>query len=233
MLRDGVRSRYVVDGDSPTTVVGVAVPPSKQRSLVFTTGAPSKAFCEQYAARFLDSETRRLLLCGRVLYSAAWMAFVSMPLVQHAADEFLAEAPRDTRTFAYNLASEMLMREPHRAAQLATLARAGLIFGNESEFRALADLWPQLPPDAPLAHVVRRVATLGRHGRAWAVCTCGADDTLVSDGDSDAPVQRFPVLAIASSAIVDTTGAGDAFVGGFLCAWARQRCVFAPRCPRD
>ncbi|XP_016298400.1 adenosine kinase-like isoform X3 [Sinocyclocheilus anshuiensis] len=45
------------------------------------------------------------------------------------------------------------------------------------------------------------------------VFTQGKEGTVMTKGDK---VETFPVLEIDQSEIVDTTGAGDAFVGGFL-----------------
>ena len=47
------------------------------------------------------------------------------------------------------------------------------------------------------------------------VITQGAEPTLVA---SRGEVQKFEVPAVSKSDIVDTNGAGDAFVGGFLAA---------------
>ena len=53
------------------------------------------------------------------------------------------------------------------------------------------------------------------------VLTQGKDPTVVSIGGG--PVVRFPVPAVPEKEIVDTNGAGDAFVGGFLAGLIRGR----------
>lgn len=47
------------------------------------------------------------------------------------------------------------------------------------------------------------------------VITQGKDETIVAAGGS---VTKYSVTPIEASKIVDTNGAGDAFVGGFLAA---------------
>jgi adenosine kinase len=54
------------------------------------------------------------------------------------------------------------------------------------------------------------------------VITQGADPTIVV---SEGKVHEFPVIPIKSENIVDTNGAGDAFVGGFLSQLAQGKSV--------
>ena len=46
------------------------------------------------------------------------------------------------------------------------------------------------------------------------VITQGADPTVVAQADGT--VTQHPVIPLAKEQLVDTNGAGDAFVGGFL-----------------
>jgi adenosine kinase len=66
-------------------------------------------------------------------------------------------------------------------------------------------------------------------GRArTVVITQGADPTIVA---VNGKVQRFPALVVPKEKLVDTNGAGDAFVGGFLsqlvCGKELAECVRA------
>ena len=48
------------------------------------------------------------------------------------------------------------------------------------------------------------------------VITQGAEDVLVAFSNAPAEFRRFPVYNLSEEQLVDTNGAGDAFVGGFL-----------------
>lgn len=48
------------------------------------------------------------------------------------------------------------------------------------------------------------------------IITQGGDDVLVAFSDSPTEFRRFPVNSLSEEEILDTNGAGDAFVGGFL-----------------
>lgn len=92
---------------------------------------------------------------------------------------------------------------------------ADIVFGNESEAMAFAQLNNLDTGD--FGELVKSIAALrqidqGARGRI-AVITHGSGPTRVSDGTV---VMTIPVDPIPSSEIVDTTGAGDAFVAGFL-----------------
>ncbi|KAI8560285.1 hypothetical protein RHMOL_Rhmol04G0243200 [Rhododendron molle] len=52
----------------------------------------------------------------------------------------------------------------------------------------------------------------GTHRRIT-VITQGADPVVVAD---DGKIKLFPVILLPKEKLVDTNGAGDAFVGGFL-----------------
>ena len=66
------------------------------------------------------------------------------------------------------------------------------------------------------------------HRSRLVVITQGADPTIVVQNGK---ITEYPVIPIAADKIVDTNGAGDAFVGGFLSQLVQdkpvERCVAA------
>lgn len=96
-----------------------------------------------------------------------------------------------------------------REAVLSTLARADIIFLNESEASHLAR---HDDPDAAAARLYNRLAP-----RAL-VLKRGPRGAVLFHGDA-----RLARSAVAVSSVVDPTGAGDAFAGGFLGELARRR----------
>jgi len=90
-----------------------------------------------------------------------------------------------------------------------------IIFGNEAEAHAFATAqgWPA---DENLREIGKRLVNLHKLNTSRpriAILTQGCDPVLLIQHDS---VQEFPVTCLAAHEIVDTNGAGDAFVGGFL-----------------
>ena len=82
-----------------------------------------------------------------------------------------------------------------RDAARALVSRADVFFLNAAEF---TDLFPDGPPPAPVF-----VVTEGRHGATV---------------HHDANATRYPA---GPASVVDPTGAGDAFCGGYLAGWLR------------
>jgi ribokinase len=88
------------------------------------------------------------------------------------------------------------------------LALTDVLIPNESEFSALTTC----PPDADLEAVHAQSRTLGV---PTVIVTLGSQGCVVSTAAGPAPVAAHRVRA------VDTTGAGDAFVGGFAAGLVR------------
>ncbi len=59
------------------------------------------------------------------------------------------------------------------------------------------------------------------------IITQGADDTIIAQ---DGKVTKYPVLKLKPEEIIDTNGAGDAFVGGFLAQMVQGKEI--PECVR-
>jgi len=96
---------------------------------------------------------------------------------------------------------------------MATLPYTDILFANEMEAAALGEAqgW-----GTDVAVVALKVAALPKRSGLrprTVVFTQGAESTIVVVGGV---VTKYAVPALAKELIVDTNGAGDAFVGGFL-----------------
>jgi len=97
-------------------------------------------------------------------------------------------------------------------------------FGNETEATAWAEvhgLETKTTSASDIKAIAKAMALYSKKNEKRArtcVITQGTEPTIVAvaDGKGGVEIKEFPVHAIAKSEIVDTTGAGDAFAGGFL-----------------
>jgi ribokinase len=105
---------------------------------------------------------------------------------------------------------------PYREIGEDLLAACDPIVVNEGEARSLLSRLADLDADAEQMTAGSMSAELGRRARS-AVITLGAAGAIVAYGDS---VEQVPAESVP---VVDTTGAGDGFVGALAAALAAGR----------
>ena len=109
-------------------------------------------------------------------------------------------------------ARTILNPAPARALHPSIFQHVDVVIPNESELRILLGLPPDDPtPSRELAHRLRRL------GVGTVVVTLGRDGALVLSDRHEIAIPALPV------AVVDTTGAGDAFCAGFAVALGEGR----------
>ena len=124
----------------------------------------------------------------------------------------------ENKKFMMNLAAEFLMQFFQDKFQVA-LQYCDVVFGNELEATAYATK-VGLPDPSDRVATAQALANAPKvtPGSRLVVITQGADPTIVVQ---DGVTRTFPVPKLAKSKIVDTNGAGDSFVGGFLAQYMR------------
>ncbi len=97
---------------------------------------------------------------------------------------------------------------------MASLEHADYVFANEDEAAEFAKTQNIDPMDLHLvAKTLAGWKKSNKKRKRTAIVTHGAKPVIVADGTE---VREFPVAALTKEQIVDTNGAGDAFVGGFM-----------------
>ncbi|MFK0256843.1 carbohydrate kinase family protein [Streptomyces sp. NPDC090445] len=198
LLAGGVRPRLVVDPDAPTGTVVALVGKDTERTFLTDSGAALRLSPADWAPDLLDGVAH--------LHLSGYLYFAD------SSRELALVALRDARARGVPVSVD-----PASAGFLATLgprrfldavAGAGVLLPNEDEALLLAGL----PRPAGAGGAARAAAELSRLVPLVAV-TRGAAGALVAQGGRvTAEVAAEPVRA------VDSTGAGDAFTGGFLAA---------------
>jgi len=208
--KDGVDTHYQLCADQPTGTCAVLVK-GGERSLVANLAAAN-----HFVPAHLDTDKAKAMVeQSRVIYIAGFFLTVSLDSIltvgNHAVD--------NGKIFCMNLSAPFIVQ--FFGDQLAAaLMYCDFVFGNESEAAALGEAkeW-----GADLKQVALRVAALpkasGTRPRV-VVFTQGAESTIVACGGA---VAEYAVERLPQEALVDTNGAGDAFVGGFLAQLLRGR----------
>jgi len=139
-------------------------------------------------------------------------------------------AAENGKIFSLNISAEFVPR--FLGGPLAdAISYSDFVFCNETEAAVYAET--QNFEGTEISEIAKFIATHvpkaeGKQTTRYAVVTCGSSATIYSDGEN---VYTVPVDRIDSSLIVDTNGAGDSFVGGFLAGLALgkdlQTCILA------
>lgn len=200
----GVNAHYREDESAATGTCGVCVV-GGERSLVANLSA---ANC--YKSEHLTKpENWALVEKAKYIYIAGFFLTVSPESIMLVAEHAAAK----NKCFLMNLSAPFIcefFREPQEKA----LPYVDYVFGNETEARTFSKVhdWGTENVEE-IAIKISQWPKASEARKRITVITQGADPVVVAQ---DGKVKKFPVIALPKEKLVDTNGAGDAFVGGFL-----------------
>lgn len=200
----GVNVHYYEQESTPTGTCAVLVH-GGERSLVANLSA---ANC--YKSEHLKKpENWALVEKAKFIYIAGFFLTVSPESIMHVARHVAEKG----KVFAMNLSAPFIS-EFFKEPQLEALPYVDFLFGNETEARTFAKVqgWETEDVKEIALKIAAWPKASGTHKRI-AVITQGSDATVVAE---DGKTTEYPVVKIPKEKLVDTNGAGDAFVGGFL-----------------
>jgi sugar/nucleoside kinase (ribokinase family) len=193
LVRAGIEPALVrVDGRTGTSVI--LVTPDGERTMNTHLGA-----CRAFRAADVDLAR---LADARVLYLTGYLW--DTPNQREAAELAAATARGRGIPVAFDLADPWAVERYHEAFRAWVPRAVDLLFANGKELALLTGAGC----DEDCMEAVRGLAPL-------VVMKVGAGGCWVGGRDVGAPV-RVPAVAVTP---LDTTGAGDAFAGGWLHAW--------------
>jgi len=208
--KDGVKTAYLVDAATPTGVCGCLIN-GIERSLCTNLNAANN-----YKAEHLKQpENWKLVEEAKITYSAGFFITVSPEAIKLASQE----AAKTGSIYCLNLSAPFLMQvPPFKAVFVETMPYVDFLFGNETEACTWAETEGWETTD--VAFIATRLSLIPTaKGRPrTVVITQGCDPTIVA---INGHVSLHPILALPKEKLVDTNGAGDAFVGGFLAALSK------------
>ena len=200
---DGLHVSYLEHTGIKTGTCAVCVVDS-ERSLVADLSAANHFHHDHLAT----PASQEIIAKGRFFYSAGFHLTVSPTAVMTLAEH----AKANNKVFLINLAAPFII-ELFTDPLMAAIRFADFVFGNESEAKTLGKVqgWGDNVQEIALKTAQLEKANDSRSRTV--VFTQGADPTVVVH---QGKIYTFDVPTMATSSIVDTNGAGDAFVGGFL-----------------
>ncbi|KAF6213165.1 hypothetical protein GE061_010880 [Apolygus lucorum] len=232
---DGVKVLYQYNTEHPTGRCAVLV----------TGNGTQRSLCAHLAAaecftvdHLQNPEVQKVLLNAEFYYSSSFFLTVSLPTILEVARTAL----KRNKLFIMNLSAPFLC-SLFKKQQMEAFPYVDIVFGNESEATTFSK--EQNLDTEDIKEIALKMTSLPKQnpGRPRVVIiTQGHLPVILAENGK---VTEFPVEFIPPERVVDTNGAGDAFVGGFLaqlikgepfaqcikCAlWAASQIIQRPGC---
>ncbi len=190
----GVDTNHVARSDSPTPATIVLVDPNGARALLHRPGASREAFKDPPQ------------LTDDLIRDCTWFHlanFFALPALRPHAAGLVEQARR--RGLSVSIDTGWDARGEWLDVLGPCLPHADLLFVNEDEARELTGV----------SHPMQSAQALLDHGACRVVVKLGAAGCVLFHGEESLACPAFQVD------VVDTTGAGDCFVGGYLAGLQR------------
>lgn len=199
---DGVHVHYMKDPEKPTGACAALIKDG-ERSLVTNLDAAN----EFKPSHLETEEAKKIIELAKIYYCAGFFLTVSVPSLVEVAEHAVA----NDKTFCLNLSAPFIV--DFFGDQVATaMEYADFLFGNESEAAAYGKKHGMGDDLKKIALAVAALPKKSSKPRT-VVFTQGSQSTIVA---CNGTVTEYAVEPLAKELLVDTNGAGDAFVGGFL-----------------
>lgn len=209
----GVKVQYMVVDDKPTGTCAVVIT-EKVRSLVANLGAANSYKIEHLK----EEENWKLVERAKICYIAGFFLTVSV-------DSILAVAKHcmeNNKLFIMNLSAPFICQF-FKDQLLQVMPYIDILICNEAEGAAFSEAMGYDTKD--LKEVLGKAAALPKERKSQprvVIFTQGPNPILLC---KDGKITEFSILPIKEEEILDTNGAGDAWVGGFLSQLVLDRSV--------
>jgi adenosine kinase len=207
----GLKTVYQVNTETPTGKCAVLIT-GKERSLVAHLDA-ANCFTESH----LDNpENWSYVEKAKLFYVSGFFFTVSPESILR----FAKFALENKRTFCINLSAPFLCQF-FKDKLMTILPYVDILFGNEDEAQAFSKyaLNKESTDIKEIAKAISNLPKLNEKTRI-VVITQGALPVIMVIGDK---IAEIPIKKIDADKIVDTNGAGDAFVGGFVAQYIQGK----------
>lgn len=210
-VADGVDVQYQYQEATPTGTCGVLVT-GHHRSLVANLAAATCFTIDHIQL----PENQKRIENAQFFYIAGFFLTASPPTAQAIAEHALTH----NKVFLMNLSAPFISQF-HKKELLDVLPYTDVIFGNETETLAFAKEMDFGTEDLhEIALKICDLHKLNNKRERIAIVTQGKHPVLIGHNGK---VTEVTVEKLDEELIVDTNGAGDAFVGGFLAQFIQKK----------
>ena len=212
---DGVHIHYQCNTEHPTGTCAALIVDG-ERALIANLGAANH-FHKSHLTE--NTHSQEIINAAQIYYCAGFFLTVSLESLVYVAEQTL----QGDKLFALNLSAPFII--DFFTEQLNTAVEyADYLFGNEIEAETYAkkfnlEFINSTDGTIDLKQVAQHIANLPKKNSSrprTVIFTQGNKSTIVAIGNGTT-VTEYPIVDLLDSTqIVDTNGAGDAFVGGFF-----------------
>lgn len=205
--KDGVLVHYMKDETAPTGTCAALIKDG-ERALVANLAAANNF----KSSHLQTPKAKEIIEAAKFIYIAGFFLTVSVESLVEVADAAVASS--DEKIFCLNLAAPFIVQ--FFGDQLSTaMEYTDYVFGNESEAAEYGK--KNCDGSEDLTAIAKYICKLPKKNNPdkprTVIFTQGSKSTLVVCNDV---VTEYNVETLSKDKLVDTNGAGDAFVGGFL-----------------
>ncbi|XP_048472227.1 adenosine kinase isoform X2 [Rhincodon typus] len=200
-----VDAHYYEQSEQPTGTCAACIT-GDNRSLVANLAA---ANCYNKERHLDQKENWQLVEKAKVYYIAGFFITVSSESILKVAKH----VSENNKILGLNLSAPFISQF-FKEDLMKIIPYVDILFGNETEAATFArEQGFETEDIKEIAKKAQGLPKVNEKRQRVIVFTQGKEDTIMATADN---VTAFPVLDIKQDEIVDTNGAGDAFVGGFL-----------------
>ncbi|KAI9102695.1 Ribokinase-like protein [Phlyctochytrium arcticum] len=209
--KDGLRTEYLEDPETPTGLCAVLIT-GTDRSLCTDLMAANN-----YKIDHLKRpEIWALVENAKFFYTGGFFLTVCPPAAMLIGEH----AAKTNKVFSMNLSAPFISQFFTKPLD-ELLPYIDIVFGNESEAAAYAEAHKWETTDVQeIAKKIVALPKVNTKRTRLVVFTQGADQTIVASAEG---IKTHSIVKISQDAIVDTNGAGDAFVGGFMSQYVQGK----------
>ncbi|XP_014253057.1 adenosine kinase 2 isoform X2 [Cimex lectularius] len=203
---DGVKVLYQHTDKRPTGTCAVLISDNGHNRSLVANLAASECFTKDHLE---SKEVKHYISHAEIYYSSGFFLTVSIDTIL----ELAHLTHKREKMFLLNLSAPFLATH-FKNQMMQVFPYVDIVFGNETEALAFANAHNFETED--VKNIAKKMAELPKQNQnreRVVVITQGPDVVILVEAGK---VKEFPVKKLDKSQIIDTNGAGDAFVGGFL-----------------